>query len=121
MLMIFLWICTTTSTKVPKENQSLLVCIRQLLSIVKPPVLLILSEFSDFCDITYRKIVHHISVRWLSLQTAVDRALRQYPALCSMFLSKGMHRPLDRALVVFLLLQYVSLILQMKVYPDFKG
>jgi len=51
----------------------------------------LLSEFSDFCDVTYGKIVHHISVRWLSLQAAVDRALKQYPALCSMFLSKGMH------------------------------
>ena len=53
--------------------------------------LYMLSEFSDFCDVTYGKIVHHISVWWLSLQAAVDRALKQYPALCSMFLSKGMH------------------------------
>lgn len=31
-------------------------------------------EFSEFCDVTYRKIVHHniVIVRWLSLQAATD-------------------------------------------------
>ena len=47
------------------------------------------SDFSTFCDVTYRDIVHHINVRWLSLQMAVDRALQMYPALKSYFLSKG--------------------------------
>ena len=47
------------------------------------------SDFSTFCDVTYRDIVHHINVRWLSLQMAADRALQMYPALKSYFLSKG--------------------------------
>ena len=47
------------------------------------------TDFADFCDVAYREIVHHISVRWLSLQKAVDRALLQYPALKSYFLSNG--------------------------------
>lgn len=33
--------------------------------------------------------MHHISVRWLSLQKAVERALLQYPGLKSYFLSNG--------------------------------
>ena len=49
----------------------------------------IFLDFSEFCDVTYRKIIHHISVRWLSLQAAVDRALQQYTALCSFFQSYG--------------------------------
>lgn len=52
-----------------------------------------LAEFSSFCDVVYRKIIHHITVRWLSLQAAVDRALQQYEALRSYFLSKDESTP----------------------------
>lgn len=47
------------------------------------------SEYLEFCDVTYREVIHHITVRWLSLQAAVERALLQYLALKSYFLSKG--------------------------------
>lgn len=91
MSMIFLWTFITTLTKVPRGNQNLWVCTSVSCCRKVNFPLYILREFSDFCDVTYRKIVHHISVRWLSLQGAVDRTLKQYPALCSMFLSKGVH------------------------------
>lgn len=32
-----------------------------------------LEEFCKFCDVEYRKILKHVSVRWLSLETAVER------------------------------------------------
>ena len=47
------------------------------------------AEFAEFCEVDYRDAIHHISVRWLSLLAAVDRALKQFPALRSFFMSKG--------------------------------
>ena len=46
-----------------------------------------LLSFCEFCDITYKQIVKHISVHWLSLECAVERTLKQYVALRSYFLS----------------------------------
>ena len=46
-----------------------------------------LLDFCNFCNVEYRKVVKHVSTRWLSLEYAVDRALLQYPALKSYFLS----------------------------------
>ena len=48
-----------------------------------------LLEYCMFCDTEYRKVLKHISTRWLSLELAVDRILRVYPGLRSYFLSKG--------------------------------
>ncbi len=48
-----------------------------------------LCDFCDFCDTKYRQIVKHISVRWLRLECAVERALQQYSALKSYFLSSN--------------------------------
>lgn len=48
-----------------------------------------LAEYCTFCDIQYRKILKHVSTRWLSLELAIDRTLRQYPALQSFFLSES--------------------------------
>lgn len=48
-----------------------------------------LSEYCTFCDTQYRKILKHVSTRWLSLEQAVDRTLRQYLGLKSYFLSEG--------------------------------
>ena len=42
-----------------------------------------LLEYTMFCDQEYRKILKHLSTRWLSLETAVSRALLQYPSLKS--------------------------------------
>ena len=38
----------------------------------------VLKEFCDFCDTSYREVVRYISVRWLSLEKAVDRNLQLY-------------------------------------------
>lgn len=46
-----------------------------------------LVEYCTFCDVKYRKILKYVSTRWLSLECAIDRTLRQYPALQSFFLS----------------------------------
>lgn len=48
-----------------------------------------LAEYCTFCDTQYRKILKHVNTRWLSLEQAVDRTLRQYPSLQSYFLSEG--------------------------------
>ena len=44
-----------------------------------------LVEYCTFCDIQYRKLLKHINVRWLSLELAIDRTLKQYPGLKSYF------------------------------------
>lgn len=49
----------------------------------------VLADYYQFCDVEYRKILKHVSTRWLSLETAIDRCLRQYPGLKSYFLSEG--------------------------------
>ena len=48
-----------------------------------------LREFAQFCDIESRKMLKYVSTRWLSLQSSVERILKQYPALCSYFLSQN--------------------------------
>ena len=45
-------------------------------------------DYCTFCDVTYRQVIKHVSTRWLSLATAVDRVLRLYDALRSYFLSE---------------------------------
>lgn len=46
-----------------------------------------LKSFCSFCDQPYRAVIKHVSTRWLSLELAVDRMLKQYPSLKSYFLS----------------------------------
>lgn len=48
-----------------------------------------LAEYCTFCDVQYRKILKYVSTRWLSLETAIERTLRQYAALQSFFLSES--------------------------------
>ena len=48
-----------------------------------------LEEYCCFCDVNYKKIIKHISTRWLSLETAVERALKLFNGLRSNFLSEG--------------------------------
>ena len=48
----------------------------------------LLAEFCQFCDIEYRKIIKYMSVRWLNLETVVERLLKQYVALKSYFESE---------------------------------
>jgi hypothetical protein len=47
-----------------------------------------LEDYCKFCDIEYRKVLKHVSTRWLSLELAIDRILKQYAALRSYFLSE---------------------------------
>ena len=48
----------------------------------------ILQSYSKFFDQEYRQILKHVTVRWLSLQRAVEKVLKQYALLKSYFLSK---------------------------------
>lgn len=48
-----------------------------------------LVEYCCFCDVRYRKIVKHVSTRWLSLEAAVERVLKVYDGLRSYFLSES--------------------------------
>ncbi|XP_023968915.2 uncharacterized protein LOC101952564 isoform X4 [Chrysemys picta bellii] len=48
-----------------------------------------LKEFFDFMETEYSEILPHISTRFLTLFTAVDRLLKSWPALKSYFVSKG--------------------------------
>ena len=57
-----------------------------------------LSEFCDFCDVKYREVIKHVSTRWLSLELAVERALKVYAGLKSYFLSSEETQPRFRRL-----------------------
>ncbi|KAK3698610.1 hypothetical protein QZH41_014592, partial [Actinostola sp. cb2023] len=46
----------------------------------------VLAEYTEFCDQDYRKILKHVSTRWLSLETAITRVLKQYVSLKAYFL-----------------------------------
>ncbi|KAK5904653.1 hypothetical protein CesoFtcFv8_006191 [Champsocephalus esox] len=46
-----------------------------------------LHEFCVFCDTTSMEVLQHFSIRWLSLDLAVNRILRVYKALTSYFRS----------------------------------
>ena len=46
-----------------------------------------LLEFCAFCDTTYKKIVSHVSTRWLSLEKAINRILELYDSLVNYFKS----------------------------------
>ena len=52
-----------------------------------------LLEFCSFCDTDYMEMVRHLSVRWLSLEKAVTRVLKQFEALKSYFLSNDLSHP----------------------------
>ena len=46
-----------------------------------------LQSYCMFCDQEYRKIMKHMSTRWLSLEIAVERSLKQFPSLTSQRMS----------------------------------
>ena len=58
----------------------------------------ILNDYCTFCDVTYREIVKHVSTRWLSLSTAVERTIKLYDSLRSYFLSEDDHQARFRRL-----------------------
>ena len=49
----------------------------------------ILKEFCEFCDSDYREVVRFVSVRWLSLESAITRILQLFPSLQSYFRSEN--------------------------------
>ena len=77
-----------------------------------------LEEYCCFCDVQYRKIVKHISTRWLSLETAVERILKVYAGLRSYFLSEScsqarftrLHNLFSRPITEVYLLFYQSIL-----------
>lgn len=50
-----------------------------------------LSEYCAFCDTEYRKVLKHVSTRWLSLELTIQWTLMQYSGLKSYFLSEGLY------------------------------
>ncbi|CAB4036850.1 PREDICTED: uncharacterized protein LOC107326933 [Paramuricea clavata] len=48
-----------------------------------------LRDYCTFCDHKYRAVVKHVSTRWLSLELAVQRSLKQFPGLTSYFKSEN--------------------------------
>ncbi|KAG6926940.1 hypothetical protein G0U57_010766 [Chelydra serpentina] len=48
-----------------------------------------LKEFSDFVETEYSEILHQVPKRFLTLFTAVDRLLKNWPALKYYFVNKG--------------------------------
>ena len=48
-----------------------------------------LVEYCSFCNVEFRKVLKHVSTRWLSLELVITRTLHQWRALRSYFLSEG--------------------------------
>ena len=48
-----------------------------------------LQSYCTFCNQDYRSIVKHVSTRWLSLEVAVQRSLKQLASLTSYFKSEN--------------------------------
>ena len=48
-----------------------------------------LEEYCCFCDVGYKQVIKHVSTRWLSLETAIERILKLYEGLKSYFLSES--------------------------------
>jgi hypothetical protein len=48
-----------------------------------------LRSYCEFCDQEYRSVIKNVSTRWLSLEMAIERCLKQFPSLKSYFLSEN--------------------------------
>ncbi|KAG1959631.1 hypothetical protein F2P79_005885 [Pimephales promelas] len=58
-----------------------------------------LSEFCDLHESDYMEMLQHVSVRWLSLESCVNRILQRYEPLTSYFKSLDEKQPRFRRLV----------------------
>lgn len=67
----------TLVLKVFKEFSFLSKCVEEL------------KTFFEFCDQEYSKVLCHISVRWLSSFTALDRLTKNWTPIKSYFVSQG--------------------------------
>ena len=54
-----------------------------------------LVNYCTFCNVEFRQVLKHVSVRWLSLELVIGRTLQQYRALKSYFLSEGITACID--------------------------
>lgn len=52
-----------------------------------------LKEFYEFVDLNYTDLLRHVTTRWLSFAPAVDRIIRNWPALMSYFISEQDNLP----------------------------
>lgn len=52
-----------------------------------------LQSYCIFCDQDYKAILKHVTTRWLSLERAVERTLKQYSSLRSYFMSESESQP----------------------------
>ena len=48
-----------------------------------------LRSYNEFCNQEYRSMIKHVSTRWLTLEVAIERSLKQYQGLKSYFLSEN--------------------------------
>ena len=48
----------------------------------------LLAEYTEFCDQDYRKLLKHVSTRWLSLERSITCVLKQCVSLKSYFVSE---------------------------------
>ena len=48
-----------------------------------------LRTFCESCDQKYCQVIKHVLTRWLSLELAIERCLKQFPSLKSYFLSNS--------------------------------
>lgn len=43
----------------------------------------------EFCEIEWAEMLRHVPTRWLTLTPAIERLLKNYPAIKAYFLSQG--------------------------------
>lgn len=51
-----------------------------------------IHDYCCFCNVEYKQVLKHVSIRWLSLERAVERILKVYNVLKSYFLSESQAR-----------------------------
>ena len=67
----------------------------------------VLKKMVPFSLMAYRAIIKHVSTRWLSLELAIDRSLRQYTSLKSYFLCNDHSQARFQRLKTYLKVHYL--------------
>ena len=81
----------------------------------------ILQEFCNFCNSSYREVIRYVSVRWLSLELAINTILLLYMPLQSYFRSEHEHQSRFARLLQFFNepMSEVYLLFYQHVFPVF--